>query len=140
MAFAKAQAMSRNFSDRLQASISGVTYAQYLDAASMPETLYTKGSENIWVKMETEPDAAAPVDALGLTQRLYSPHRVTLLQDGDTVSDKELRAKVLDLAGKQGCKVLLYEINTLPATYTLAGATLVATIPSDPWNPLTQSE
>lgn len=139
MANFKAQAHMRELAQRLSLSISGATITQSLDANGMPEAKVVKGSETIFIKI-TDLGNAGRVDGLGLPQRAYSPHQVQILQDLDTISDKDARAKVLAACAKLGMKLQLWEKATLPASFDLTGATQVAEIPSDEINPLTMSQ
>ena len=135
----KAQAMARNFTQRLKAQAASVTISQTLDANSMPIMAISKGGETIFVKIEVDANASGGVNAVNAPQERYSPHAVSLLRDS-TATDIDLREKASIEAAKLGCKVNLYEVNPLPGSYDLAGATLVAAIPSDPYNKSTLSE
>lgn len=140
MAAFKAQAMMRDLKSRIQNSVPGaVVFTESLDASSYPILKVVKGSETVFVKIEDKGNAGR-VDALGLPQRAYSPHKVNVLRDGDTISDRELREKIFAEAVKCGCDANLYEINTLPGSYDLTGATLIVSIKSDVRYTITQSE
>jgi hypothetical protein len=134
----KCQAHSRELSQRLKLSIADLAIEEALDANGMPELKIEKGSEAILVKIETL-DNAGRVDGLGLPQRVYSPHKCTILQ-ADAASDLEVRAKVLAACAKLGMKLMVYEAAAVPASWDLAGATKTAEIASDEINPLTQSQ
>ena len=135
----KCQAHSRELKQRLSLSIAGAAFSEALDAQGQPQLKIVKGSETMFVAISMDGNAGR-VDGLGLPQRVYSPHICQILQDGDTISDKEVRAKVLSACGKLGMKLELWEKNTLPASFDLAGATKVASIASDEINPLTISQ
>lgn len=136
----KAQAMMRDLKQRLQLTVAGsVTYTDSLDANNFPSLKVVKGSETIFVHIEDVGNAGR-VDGLGLAQRAYSPHKVQILQDLDTISDRDLRAKVLAESVKCGAETELWEKATLPSTFDLSGATLQATIKSDAINPLTAQQ
>jgi len=137
----KAQAIARDIEQRVIA-VTGATYTESYDSNGMPILLFTsKLGEMIFVKVEVEPDPANPVDSLGLPQVIYSPHQCTLLEvPFAEATDLSFRAIVEMETAKHGTKTFLYQVNPLPASYSLAGATLITTDPSDPWNPLTQSE
>jgi hypothetical protein len=140
MAAFKAQAMSRELRQRLEAALSGLSIIESQDSGAMPILKIVKGSETVFVKTEVDGNPSGGVDGLDLSQRQYSPHRMTILRDGDTISDQEMREKITAECARAGCKVLLYEINPLPSAYDLTGATLKATLKSNQWHPLTLSE
>lgn len=136
----KAQAHQRELKQRLTLQTKGLVVVESLDSAGMPIAKYTKGSEVIWVKIETLPNASAPVDSLGLAQRLYSPHRVQILRDSDTISDAAFRELVTAACGKLGMKMEIWQQATLPSSFDLSGATKVADIAADEVNSLTLSQ
>lgn len=136
----KAQAHARELKQRLSLSVSGLTISEDVDANGFPILKFVKGSETIFVKISTLAMPSGRVDGLGLPQRAYSPHQVQMLQDEDTISDKELRAKALAACAKLGMKLELWEKATLPSSFDLTGATLAASIPSDEIHPLTMSQ
>jgi len=136
----KAQAMARNLVQRLKAQVAPtLTVTQTLDANSMPIIKLEKGSESIFIKIEVEANASGGVNAVGAAQERYSPHSVTLLRD-TTPADADLREKATSEALKLGSKLSLYEVAAMPPSYDLTGASLIAVIPSDPYNTLTLSE
>jgi hypothetical protein len=136
----KAQAMARNLVQRLKAQVAPtLTVTQTLDANSMPIIKLEKGSESIFIKIEVEANASGGVNAVGVSQEKYSPHSVTLLRDA-VAADADLREKATSEALKLGSKLSLYEVAAMPSSYDLTGASLIAVIPSDPYNALTLSE
>jgi hypothetical protein len=140
MAEFKAQAHSRELKQRLSLQVSGLTVTEAFDSNGFPSLTLVKGSETIFVKISTLPMPSGRVDGLGLPQRAYSPHQVQILQDLDTISDKDLRAKTLAACGKLGMKLELWEKAALPSSFDLTGATLISTISSDEIHPLTMSQ
>lgn len=134
----KCQAHSRELSQRLKLAIADLAIDEALDANGMPELKIAKGAETLFVKIETL-DNAGRVDGLGLPQRVYSPHKCTILQDA-AASDLEVRAKVLAACAKLGMKLLVFENAAMPTSWDLTGATKTAEIASDEINPLTQSQ
>lgn len=136
----KAQAHARELKQRLSLSVSGLTVSEDVDANGFPALKFVKSGETIFVKISTLPMPTGRVDGLGLPQRAYSPHQAQMLQDGDTVTNKELRAKVLAACAKLGMKLEIWENNTLPSSFDLTGATLIASIASDEIHPLTMSQ
>jgi hypothetical protein len=136
----KAQAHMRTLEEHLSEQIAGLTFTTTYDANFNPTDLFVANSESIYVNIAT--DTSQPrVDALGLTQRAYSPHIATILQvPAANASDFGVRAIVLSAVAFLGTKVLLYEINPLPGSYTLSGATLVATMYPDAINKLTDQQ
>jgi len=136
----KAQAMARNLQQRLKAQVAPtLTITQTLDANSMPILKLAKGGETIFIKIEVEQNPSGGVNAVGMAQESYSPHAVSILRDS-TATDQDLREKASSEAVKLGSKVNLFEVNPLPSVYDLTGASLAASISSDPYNKLTQSE
>lgn len=136
----KAQAHMRTLQEHLSEQIASITYTNSFDADFNPIALIAASGESIWVNIAT--DTSQPrVDALGLTQRAYSPHIATILQvPAANATNFGVRAQVLAQTMFLGLKTLLYEVNPLPASYTLTGAALVATIYPDGLNKLTDQQ
>ena len=139
MAAFKAQAHMRDLKQRLSLQLAGVAFEDSLDANSNPIVKLSHNSEIIFIKIEDKGNAGR-VDGLGLPQRAYSPHKCEILQDSDTVSSAEARAKTLAACAKMGMDVELWEKATLPAQFDLTGASLTAKIPADEINSLTNSQ
>lgn len=155
MAAFKAQAMMAKLKEELKLSVSGVSFVDGSDSSFFPILLVAKGSggsrEAILVKIEMLPDDAGHKDALDLTQRLYSPHRIRILREDEAGSEvpqqRDLREKVSGECNKLGSKVEIWEkegIRTATATssYDLSGATQIATVSTDnrKANPLTNAQ
>ena len=134
----KAQAHMRELKQRLGLAIAGAVFTDALDASGQPELKLVANAETIFIKISML-DNAGRVDGLGLPQRVYSPHKVQLLQD-DTAADKAVRAKALAACAKLGMKLELWEKAVLPASFDLSGATQVAEIRSDEIHALTMSQ
>ena len=134
----KAQAHERELKQRLALSLAGAVFSESLDADGFPQLSVIRGAETLFIKISAL-DNAGRVDGLGLPQRVYSPHKCQILQATAAV-DAELRAKAFAACAKLGMKLELFEIALLPPSFDLTGASLVASIPSDEINPLTQSQ
>lgn len=138
----KAQAHMRTLEEHLKEQIAGLTYTTTYDSNFNPTDLFVNGAatESIYVNIAT--DTAQPrVNSLGLTQTAYSPHIATVLQvPAADAADFGMRAILLAAVAFLGTKTYLYEVNPLPASYTLTGATLVATIYPDAINKLTDEQ
>lgn len=137
----KAQAMSRDLRQRLEAQLAGLVVAASTDADFMPILKLTLGGESMYAKIETQPDTSGAVDGLGLAQRVYSPHQITLLQQ-TSVTSVDLRQHLYAEAARTGTKVRIYQCADVdfPASYDLTNATEISEIPSNSWHPLTLSE
>lgn len=137
----KAQAMARDLRQRLAAQISGLTITEAYDADFMPILKFVDGSETMFAKIEVVPQGDGAVDGLGLEQRVYSPHMITILQK-ETVDSAGLRAHLLAESSRSGTKVRIMQTADLdfPTSYDLTDATEVSSIPSNSWHPLTLSE
>lgn len=129
---AKRFSIARFLKDRIQSVAAGTNVAQSNDLQNMPVLTVSRGSETIFIKIETEPYVAGNVDSIGLPQTVYTPHRLIILRDS-SISDAALRELVSSEAVKSGSKVLIYEVNPLPTSFNLTGATLIATLPAHPW-------
>jgi hypothetical protein len=138
----KAQALMRDLKQRIGMTLAGAAYTDSLDASSYPQMLVVKGSESAFLKIEAV-DNAGRVDALGIAQTSYSPHKCSLIQLADAdAADDEMRAKVLAEAVKSFTEVWVYAHAAagFPSTWSLAGCTLKAVIRSDAINPLTSQQ
>jgi hypothetical protein len=136
----KSVAHARELKQRLSLQVKGLAVVETADAAGNPIAKYTKGAEVIWVKIETLPNDSALTDALGLAQRVYSPHRVQILRDSDTISDAGFRELMTAACAKLGMKLEIWQQATLPASFDLSAATKAADIAADEINPLMSSQ
>jgi len=145
----KAQAMARDLAVRLQNRISGLTITQGLDSDSFPTLQLTVSSKSMWIRIRTdyqESEGEGKVDALGLGQRVYTPHLTEVLEEAaatpPTAATLNMRAQALAEVSKNGTKVLVQEGTGVETAANYAAAlalatTVVATIRSDDINPLT---
>ena len=141
MAAFKAQATAMLLQQNLQLQLPSVVIALSYDSNFFPILKITNASEIQYVYIEAEPDGSAHVNSLGLPQTVYSPHQAIVLRvpDADAV-DPNTRNLVAFEVSKMGMKIQIYEVTPIPASFTLAGATLVSTIGSDPINKETESQ
>lgn len=135
----KAQAHMRELKQRLQLSLAGATFQDNLDGDGYPELQMTVGSEVQFVKIKTV-DNAGRVDGLGLPQESYAPHKCMILRDGDTISSVEARERLVAACTKLGMKLEVWQINTLPSSFDLTGATKLYEVASDEIHSLTKSQ
>lgn len=148
MAAFKAQAMARNLREHLELTLKGVSVKEANDNGFFPILLIKKGAEALYVKIEMLPDDAQHKDGLDLPQRLYSPHKVSILrEEAASATEAELRERVTSGCASLGAKVRLLEkagiaAATDPAAYDETGAALIAELGSDDrkQNPLTNSQ
>jgi hypothetical protein len=151
----KAQSMMQKLKEQLKLSVAGVSFVEGSDASFFPILLIAKGTsgtrEAVLVKIEMVPDDAGHKDALDLTQRLYNPHKVTILREDAGGSEEpqqpDMREKITAECAKLGSKTEIWEddevrLITDPADYDLSGATKVAEFSPDNMkqNPLTNSQ
>jgi hypothetical protein len=134
MTIFKAQALIRGLQQNLMASIAGLTVAQQTDANGYPVIYISANGENQFIDISDEPTDR--INSLGLPQFPYTPELVQILRS-TTITDKNSRAQAEAYSFQLGCKVEIWEIAVLPASFTTSGATLVATLVPDPYNKLT---
>ena len=102
-----AQALSRKLKENLDLSLSGDAYSESLDANGYPMLKLVVNSEAFFAKIEPiEPSGM--VDGLGLPQRQYSPHKITLILD-PAATGKAVHYKFIAKATALGMKVSIYE-------------------------------
>lgn len=146
MSLFKAQAHMRELRQRLSLSIPAATFVDDLDANSMPILVVSHASEKQFIKIETL-DNAGRVDALGLPQRVYSPHKCSLIREATATPPADILGREIVSAAiaKLGMEIDIYEgtgVKTA-ANYAAAEAlapTVTVKIRSDEINPLTQSQ
>lgn len=141
MSVFKAQAHRRALKQNLSLTESGAIFTESDDTDGMPLLKIEKGGETIFAKFAVAGNAGR-VDGLGLAQRAYSPHECYMLQsDAANGVDFELRARVLANCANFGMALFIYEDSAgQPASYSLAGKTLLAKIKADPFQPIMQSQ
>jgi len=135
----KNQAMARDLRARLEAMCPGLTVTETTDANFNPILYLSAAGEDMFLTIQVEPDPSGGVDGLNLTQTLYSPAQIILLRE-TAVGNEVLRTLAVSESARSGCKVLVYEVASLPGSFSLSGASEVAVIPSNAWHPLTLSE
>ena len=140
----KAQAMARRFKQQMEISIAGMSIAESFDADGYPVLTVSGGTDTLYVFVQNRGNAGR-VDALGLPQRAYSPHKVVILREDiastEVPVDLALREKVTAEAVKLGAKVEIWEredVTTLGAVMT--GAAMLVEIDPDPVHRLTNSQ
>jgi hypothetical protein len=142
--------MARDLAVRLQNRIgSPMVITQGLDSDSFPTLQLTISGDSVWIRIRTdymESEAEGKVDALGLGQRVYTPHVTELLQEAaatpPAAGTLNMRAQALAEVSKNGTQVLVMEGTGVQTAANYAAAlalatTTVATIRSDDINPLT---
>lgn len=135
----KNQALARDLRARLSAMVAGLTITETVDSFFNPILFLSAGGETMYITITVEPDPSGGVDGLNLTQTRYSPAQITILR-ATAVGNEILRTLAVSESARSGCKVLVYEIASVPPSFSLTGATEVAVIPSNAWSPLTLSE
>jgi|NOAtaT_7_FD_contig_31_6078651_length_963_multi_3_in_0_out_0_3 hypothetical protein len=146
MSLFKASAHARELKQRLKLLLPNATISESLDTNSMPILKISVNAENQFIKIETD-DNAGRVDGLGLSQRVYSPHVASIVQESDApagAEESEARIKCISSIGKLGMKVSVWTGSGAGAETSYDDAktasSLVTTLPSDEINPLTMSQ
>lgn len=146
----KAQAMARDLAVRLKNRVAGLEIQEDLDADRFPTLQCKIGAKSVWVRISTDYERSEDdghVDALGLAQRVYTPHKTEIFQEEaitpPDATTLELRAQILAECGKNGTKIYVKEgpgvedDTTFGAAFTAADTT-VAEIRSDDIHGLTK--
>jgi hypothetical protein len=133
----KAQAMMRDLAVRLK--------NRTKDLSAAEESV---GGKYAFIRISTDyerSDESGKVDGLGLTQRVYSPHKCELVQEDAATADAatlNLRAQIMAEVSKLGTKVCVLEGPAVQDETDFASAfalaVKVAEIKSDDIHPLTQ--
>lgn len=139
MSLFKAQAHMMELKQRLSLLISGAVFTESVDSNGMPTLQLVASGETIFIHIETEGNAGR-VDGLGMPQRAYSPHKVQILRDSDTITSQNVRDIALISCGKLGMKMEIWGQATLPSSFDLTSATLALTLPSNEIHGLTMSQ
>lgn len=145
----KSQAIARDLAVRLKNRIADVEVAEDLDADRFPTLKCVVALKAVFVRLSTDYERSeedGSVDALGLAQRVYAPHKCEILQEDAATADAaslNLRLQVAAECAKLGMKVIVREGPAVEdaATYAAAdvlAADVVAEIRSDDIHPLTQ--
>ena len=147
----KSQAISRDLAVRLKNRIAGLEITEDLDSDRFPTLKCTVAAESVFIRISTDFERSEDdghVDALGLAQTVYAPHKAELLQEEEsttplTATYLELQAKALFELSKLGTKLIIksgagVKDDTNFADAETAATTIVAEIRSNDINPLTQ--
>jgi hypothetical protein len=146
----KAVAMSRDLAVRLTNRIKGLAVHQDVDADRFPTMKLSIGAKSCFVRIRTdyqESESEGQVDALGLGQRVYTPHVTEVIREAaatpPAAATLDMLAQVLAEVGKNGTKVLVEEATGVEDAADFAAAValtpvVVSTIRSDDINPLTE--
>lgn len=146
----KSQAMSRDLAVRLKNRIADLEILEDLDSDRFPTLKCTVASESVFIRISTDFERSEEdghVDALGLAQTVYAPHKAELLQEDAATAPSatyiELQSKALFELSKLGTKLLIksgtgVKDDTSFADAEAAATTTVAEIRSNDINPLTQ--
>lgn len=122
MSYFTAQAIMRGLKERLDLTLAGETYTESLDANGFPILIMTKSGEKSFLKIEMI-EASGHVDAFGLTQRQYSPHKaIVIKEDAATLVQIEASYKFLAQVLKLGMKTEIYEGPAVGAAADYAAA------------------
>jgi hypothetical protein len=144
----KAQALARDLAVNLKLAIPGSAVASTSDANGFPVIQVSVGAKKSWLSIKTDSavsDESGKVDALGLPQKVYTPHVCELVMEASATADAttlDMRAEMIAQTVKLGTKVSIKEGTNVEdaADYTAALAislTETAKIKSDLINPLT---
>jgi hypothetical protein len=145
----KAVAMSRDLAVRLQNRIAGLVIHSDVDADRFPTLMLSIGAKSCFVRIRTDyqrSEEDGHVDALGLGQRVYTPHVTEVIREAQATNSAttvDMLAQVIAEVSKNGTKVLVEEAVGVENAANFAAAValtpaVVATIKSDDINPLTE--
>jgi hypothetical protein len=129
----------RNLKQELSLALASVVFTDSQDANGMPILKLVASGETIFVKIEAEDPNDGRQNAVGGAQARYSPHKSTILRDSTAVSEA-VRIQVLAKCVLQGTRVDIYEVDPLPSSYDLTGATLITSEFPDSINKLTDQQ
>ena len=135
-----AQAYSRKLRENLALTVQGDSTVESLDANGYPMVVMTVNSDNFFYKIEPI-EASGMVDGLGLPQRAYSPHMITLILD-PTSTQKAGHYDLIAKGTAMGMRINVMEgavkaLTDYPTAF--AAATLITTVRSNEIHPLTLS-
>jgi len=112
----KSQAISRDLAVRIKNLAAGVAIEESVDADRFPTLKCSVGAKSVFVRISTDHERSeddGSVDALGLAQRVYAPHKCELLQEEAATppdaSTLAMRAVVLAECAKLGMKLVIRE-------------------------------
>jgi hypothetical protein len=135
----KADALTRVLKERLEFRLSSKSVALSSDANGNPILLISDGTaavgeDNLLIRIAPMADDIARKDALGLSQRVYAPHTIDILEQKNatttvTTTHATLAQALCEIA-KLGCDAKLWAqadaTNAVVAATQIAAATLVA--------------
>jgi hypothetical protein len=117
-----AQAIMRGLKERLDLTVAGESYKESLDANGFPILEMSKGGENCFLKIAMI-DASGHVDAFGLPQRQYAPHKATVVKEASaTLAQIESSIKFMAQVTKLGMNVEVFEGTGAGAAVDFAAA------------------
>jgi len=146
----KAIAMSRDLEVRLKNRIANIVIHSDVDSDRFPTLKCSIGAKSCFIRISTDharSDADGHVDALGLDQRVYTPHKTEILKEEAATppapATNDMLAQVLAEVAKNGTKVVVKGGTAVEDAATFAAAAILATtdeavIRSDAINPLTK--
>lgn len=134
MSVFKANAIARNLKERLEASLSDASISTEL-SDSFPVIRVVRGTETILIKVDAFSPIVDSVNLVGNSQEVYAPHKIIILRD-NSPSDAPLREVVSAEVAKSGSTFEIYEIASMPASFSLTGATLLVKVLGNPWYPV----
>jgi hypothetical protein len=144
----KAQAMARDLEVRLKNRIASLVTVADVDADNFPTIQCKIGAKSAFIRIRTDyarSEEAGNVDALGLGQRVYTPHVTEFIREAQATNSAttiNMLAQALAEVCKNGTKVLVEEAVGVEDAANFAAAValtpaVVATVKSDDINPLT---
>lgn len=134
MSVFKANAIARNLKERLEASLANATITSE-NSDSFPVIRVVRGSETVLIKVDVFVPVVDLTNLVGNNQEIYAPHRLIILRD-NSPSDVPLREVVTAEVAKSGSTFEIYEIASMPPSFSLTGATLIVKILGNPWHPV----
>lgn len=145
----KAIALSRDLAVKLENSIKGSSIVKDSDSDRFPTLQITVNNKSCFVKISTDFDRSEEdghVDALGMGQRVYAPHKIEFIRENSATADAsslDMLNKVLAEISKLGTRVLVSEGASVEDAADFAAAlalspVVVSEIKSDVINPLTK--
>lgn len=138
---AKAESIARQLKEDLALRLSTLTVADGFDASGNPQvTVGTLAAASESAYIRVIPETSLQVDSLGLSQRVYTPHKIQIVLESFTTANLTYMTapKFMLLLGeclKHGTKVELY---LSPNTEVVAVGEILAAQLVQTWNHLWQ--